>query len=145
VFGRGHEEVLACVDVGLPWSAVAAPALAGVPVTHRGIAQDVTIVPGHRPPGHPESLVDWQALARIRGTLVLLMAVDTVDKIAACLVERGRDPGTPVLLVQNAGDPAQRSFAARLDDVGQVLATNVVLPPAVVVVGSVVSLRHVIE
>ncbi|MDO3705235.1 uroporphyrinogen-III C-methyltransferase [Micromonospora sp. C28SCA-DRY-2] len=147
VFGRGHEEVLACAAAGVPvtvvpgvTSAVAAPALAGVPVTHRGVAHEFTVVSGHLPPGHPESLVDWAALGRSRGTLVLLMAVDTVDKIAAVLVEHGRDPDTPVLAVQDAGHPGQRAVAARLDGIGALVAREGVRPPAVFVVGPVAAL-----
>ncbi|MEV4120166.1 uroporphyrinogen-III C-methyltransferase [Micromonospora sp. NPDC049645] len=147
VFGRGHEEVQACVAAGVPVtvvpgvsSALAAPALAGVPVTHRGVAHDVTVVSGHLPPGHPDSLVDWAALARTRGTVVLLMAVDTIAKIAAALIEHGRAPETPVLAVQDAGLPDQRSLPARLDEIGAVAAREGIGPPAVFVLGPVVAL-----
>ncbi|MEV5210731.1 uroporphyrinogen-III C-methyltransferase [Micromonospora sp. NPDC053740] len=147
VFGRGHEEVQACAAAGVPVtvvpgvsSALAAPALAGVPVTHRGVAHDVTVVSGHLPPGHPDSLVDWAALARTRGTVVLLMAVDTIAKIAAVLIEHGRAPETPVLAVQDAGLPDQRSLPARLDEIGAVTAREGVGPPAVFVLGPVVAL-----
>ncbi|WP_430502226.1 uroporphyrinogen-III C-methyltransferase [Micromonospora trifolii] len=147
VFGRGHEEVQACVAAGVPVtvvpgvsSALAAPALAGVPVTHRGVAHDVTVVSGHLPPGHPDSLVDWAALARARGTVVLLMAVDTIAKIATVLIEHGRAPASPVLAVQDAGLPDQRSVPARLDEIGAVAAREGVGPPAVFVLGPVVAL-----
>ncbi|MEU8216965.1 uroporphyrinogen-III C-methyltransferase [Micromonospora taraxaci] len=147
VFGRGHEEVQACEAAGVPVtvvpgvsSAMAAPALAGVPVTHRGVAHDLTVVSGHLPPGHPDSLVDWAALARARGTVVLLMAVDTIAKIAAVLIEHGRAPETPVLAVQDAGLPDQRSVPARLDEIGAVAAREGVGPPAVFVLGPVVAL-----
>ncbi|GAA2191399.1 uroporphyrinogen-III C-methyltransferase [Micromonospora lupini] len=147
VFGRGHEEVQACVAAGVPVtvvpgvsSALAAPALAGVPVTHRGVAHDVTVVSGHLPPGHPDSLVDWAALARARGTVVLLMAVDTIAKIATVLIEHGRAPETPVLAVQDAGLPGQRSVPARLDEIGAVAAREGIGPPAVFVLGPVVAL-----
>ncbi|WP_327035911.1 uroporphyrinogen-III C-methyltransferase [Micromonospora ureilytica] len=147
VFGRGHEEVQACVAAGVPVtvvpgvsSALAAPALAGLPVTHRGVAHDVTVVSGHLPPGHPDSLVDWAALARARGTVVLLMAVDTIAKIATVLIEHGRAPETPVLAVQDAGLPAQRSVPARLDEIGAAAAREGVGPPAVFVLGPVVAL-----
>ncbi|MBQ1032207.1 uroporphyrinogen-III C-methyltransferase [Micromonospora sp. C97] len=147
VFGRGHEEVQACTAAGVPVtvvpgvsSALAAPALAGVPVTHRGVAHDVTVVSGHLPPGHPDSLVDWAALARARGTVVLLMAVDTIAKIASALIEHGRAPETPVLAVQDAGLPEQRSVSARLDEIGASAAREGIRPPAVFVVGPVVAL-----
>ncbi|MCL7457604.1 uroporphyrinogen-III C-methyltransferase [Micromonospora echinofusca] len=148
VFGRGHEEVQACVAAGVDVtvvpgvsSAVAAAALAGVPVTHRGVAHDVTVVSGHLPPGHPDSLVDWAALGRARGTLVLLMAVDTVGKIAAVLVEHGRAPDTPVLVVQDAGHPDQHAVTARLDEIGAVAVRERIAPPAVFVLGPVVDVR----
>ncbi|MEU8287825.1 uroporphyrinogen-III C-methyltransferase [Micromonospora sp. NPDC048905] len=147
VFGRGHEEVQACTAAGVPVtvvpgvsSALAAPALAGVPVTHRGVAHDVTVVSGHLPPGHPDSLVDWAALARARGTVVLLMAVDTIAKIAAVLIEHGRAPEAPVLAVQDAGHPGQRSVPARLDEIGALAAREDIGPPAVFVLGPVVAL-----
>ncbi|MEV4499703.1 uroporphyrinogen-III C-methyltransferase [Micromonospora arborensis] len=147
VFGRGHEEVQACAAAGVPVtvvpgvsSAIAAPALAGVPVTHRGVAHDVTVVSGHLPPGHPDSLVDWAALARARGTVVLLMAVDTIAKIASVLIEHGRAPETPVLAVQDAGLPGQRSVPARLDEIGALAAREGIGPPAVFVLGPVVAL-----
>ncbi|MGK5675937.1 uroporphyrinogen-III C-methyltransferase [Micromonospora sp. URMC 106] len=147
VFGRGHEEVQACAAAGVEvtvvpgvTSAVAAAALAGVPVTHRGVAHDVTVVSGHLAPGHPDSLVDWAALGRARGTVVLLMAVDTVGEIAAALVEHGRAPDTPVLAVQDAGHPGQRTVTARLDEIGAVAAREGIGPPAVFVLGPVVAL-----
>ncbi|TDC45229.1 uroporphyrinogen-III C-methyltransferase [Micromonospora sp. KC207] len=147
VFGRGHEEVQACAAAGVQTivvpgvsSAVAAPALAGVPLTHRGVAHEFTVVSGHLPPGHPGSLVDWPALGRTRGTLVLLMAVDTIAKIAAVLVEHGRAPDTPVLAVQDAGHPTQRTLAARLDEIGALATREDVGPPAVFVVGPVAAL-----
>ncbi|TDB70618.1 uroporphyrinogen-III C-methyltransferase [Micromonospora sp. KC721] len=148
VFGRGHEEVQACAAAGVETvlvpgvsSALAAPALAGVPVTHRGVAHDLTVVSGHLPPGHPESLVDWAALGRARGTLVLMMAVDTIAKIAAVLLEHGRAPETPVLAVQDAGHPGQRTWASRLDEVGDLTVREGIRPPAVFVLGPVVALR----
>ncbi|SCG45427.1 uroporphyrinogen-III C-methyltransferase [Micromonospora halophytica] len=148
VFGRGHEEVQACAAAGIETvlvpgvsSALAAPALAGVPVTHRGVAHDLTVVSGHLPPGHPDSLVDWASLGRARGTLVLLMAVDTISKIAAVLVEHGRAPDTPVLVVRDAGHPQQRTWASRLDEVGELAAREDVRPPSVFVLGPVVGLR----
>ncbi|MEU0152126.1 uroporphyrinogen-III C-methyltransferase [Micromonospora fulviviridis] len=147
VFGRGHEEVLACAAAGVETvlvpgvsSAVAAPALAGVPVTHRGVAHEVTVVSGHLPPGHPDSLVDWAVLARSRGTLVLLMAVDTVGRIAAELLAHGRAAGTPVLAVRDAGHPDQWTARCRLDEVGALAERDEVRPPAVFVVGPVVAL-----
>ncbi|MCF6737739.1 uroporphyrinogen-III C-methyltransferase, partial [Blastococcus sp. KM273129] len=106
VFGRGYEELQACTAAGIPvevvpgiTSAVAVPALAGIPVTHRGLTHEFVVVSGHLPPGHPDSLVDWASLGRLRGTLVVLMGVDTAPAIATALVQHGRDPRTPVAVV----------------------------------------------
>ena len=103
VFGRGGEEAIACAKAGVPvtvvpgvTSAVAAPAVAGFPVTHRGVAHEFTVVSGHVPPADPASLVDWPALARMRGTLVILMGLKNLPAIAADADRGGqvrRDPG----------------------------------------------------
>ena len=97
VFGRGYEEVLACQEAGVPVTVVpgissplGVPAIAGIPVTHRGITHDLTIVSGHLPPGHPESLVQWAALGALRGTIVLMMAVENAPLIAEVLIRGGR-------------------------------------------------------
>ena len=102
VFGRGGEEVLACAEAGVPvtvvpgvTSAIAVPAAAGIPVTHRGVAHEFTVVSGHLAPDDPESLVDWAALARLRGTLVILMGLKNLPAIAATLLAHGRDAGDP--------------------------------------------------
>ena len=100
VFGRGFEEIEACREAGVAVhvipglsSPLAVPAVAGIPVTHREVAHEFTVVSGHLPPGHPESLVDWDALGRLRGTLLLMMAVENAPAIAAALVAAGRAAG----------------------------------------------------
>ena len=113
VFGRGYEEVMACRAAGVPvtvipglTSPIAVPALAGIPVTHRGVAHEFTVISGHLPPGHPDSLTDWDAVARLRGTLVLMMAVENAPAIAEALLAGGRtpdDPGRGDLRRQHAG------------------------------------------
>ncbi|WP_249027844.1 uroporphyrinogen-III C-methyltransferase [Blastococcus saxobsidens] len=144
VFGRGMEEVEACAAAGVPvevvpgvTSAVAVPALAGVPVTHRGLTHEFVVVSGHLPPGHPQSLVDWPAVARLRGTVVVLMGVETAPAIAAALVEHGRDPGTPVAVVCEGSTPAQRTIRTTLAGLPAAFAAGDVRPPAVWVVGGV--------
>nr|WP_307846707.1 uroporphyrinogen-III C-methyltransferase [Actinospica durhamensis] len=144
VFGRGYEEVEACTAAGVPvtvvpglTSAVSVPALAGVPVTHRGVAHEFTVVSGHVAPGHPKSLVDWAALARLRGTLVLLMAVERIGAIADALLAGGKDPATPVLVVQDGSRPGERSVRTVLAEVADAVAAAEVTPPALVVVGDV--------
>jgi uroporphyrin-III C-methyltransferase/precorrin-2 dehydrogenase/sirohydrochlorin ferrochelatase len=147
VFGRGMEEVEACVAAGVPvevvpgvTSAIGVPALAGIPVTHRGLTHEFVVVSGHVPPGHPASLVDWAALGRLRGTLVVLMGVDTAPQIAAALVRHGRPAGTPVAVVADGSTPGQRVVRTTLAGLAQTLADEEIRPPAVWVVGDVVSL-----
>ena len=146
-FGRGYEELEACVAAGVPvqvvpgiTSAIAVPGLAGIPVTHRGMTHEFVVVSGHVPPGHPASLVDWAALGRLRGTVVVLMGVDTAALISAALIEHGRDPQTPVAVVSDGATPAQRTLRTTLAGLGQTIADEAVRPPAVWVVGEVVSL-----
>ncbi|MGY1635635.1 uroporphyrinogen-III C-methyltransferase [Geodermatophilus sp. SYSU D00742] len=147
VFGRGMEELEACVAAGVPvevvpgvTSAIGVPALAGIPVTHRGLTHEFVVVSGHVPPGHPSSLVDWTALARLRGTLVVLMGVDTAPAIAAALVEQGRAPDTPVAVVADGSTPTQRTVRTTLAGLARTLADEGIRPPAVWVVGEVVRL-----
>jgi uroporphyrin-III C-methyltransferase/precorrin-2 dehydrogenase/sirohydrochlorin ferrochelatase len=147
VFGRGMEEVEACAAAGVPvevvpgvTSAIGVPGLAGIPVTHRGLTHEFVVVSGHVPPGHPQSLVDWPALARLRGTLVVLMGVDTAPAIAAALVEHGRDPGTPVAVVSEGSTPNQRTVRTTLAGLAATVAEEGIRPPAVWVVGEVVAL-----
>jgi uroporphyrin-III C-methyltransferase/precorrin-2 dehydrogenase/sirohydrochlorin ferrochelatase len=121
-------------------SAIAVPGLAGIPVTHRGLTHEFVVVSGHVPPGHPASLVDWAALGRLRGTVVVLMGVDTAPAIAAELIEHGRDPQTPVAVVSDGATPAQRTVRTTLAGLGQAIAEEDVRPPAVWVVGEVVAL-----
>jgi uroporphyrin-III C-methyltransferase/precorrin-2 dehydrogenase/sirohydrochlorin ferrochelatase len=145
VFGRGKEEAEALARAGVPvtvvpgvTSAVSVPAAAGIPVTHRGVAHEFTVVSGHVPPGDPRSLVRWPALAALEGTLVLLMAVENMPAIADVLVRHGRDPRTPVAVVQEGTTPGQRRLDATLGTVAERLAAEQVRPPAVIVVGETV-------
>jgi uroporphyrin-III C-methyltransferase/precorrin-2 dehydrogenase/sirohydrochlorin ferrochelatase len=149
VFGRGYEEVLACADAGVTCtvvpglsSATAVPAMAGIPVTHRGVAHEFTVVSGHLPPDHPESLVSWDALAALRGTLVLLMAVQNLPAIADRLVAGGRPGGTPVAVVADGTMATERTLVTTLDRVADDLVASGLRPPAVVVVGEVVAVAH---
>jgi uroporphyrin-III C-methyltransferase/precorrin-2 dehydrogenase/sirohydrochlorin ferrochelatase len=146
VFGRGGEEVVACVKAGVPvtvvpgvTSSIAAPALAGIPVTHRGVAHEFTVVSGHVPPDDPASLVDWPALARLRGTLVVLMGLKNLPRITATLIEQGRAAGTPAALVQEGSTDAQRVVRGTLGSIADDARTAGIRPPAVVVIGDVVT------
>ncbi|MFB9239509.1 uroporphyrinogen-III C-methyltransferase [Plantactinospora siamensis] len=145
VFGRGGEELLACSAAGVPvtvvpgvTSALAGPAAAGVPVTHRGVAHEFTVVSGHLAPDDPASLVDWPALGRLRGTLVILMGLRHLPAIAATLQAHGRPPGTPAAVVQEATTGGQRALRATLGTVAADALAAGVRPPAVVVLGNVV-------
>jgi uroporphyrin-III C-methyltransferase/precorrin-2 dehydrogenase/sirohydrochlorin ferrochelatase len=149
VFGRGYEEALACAEAGVPCqvvpgltSAISVPAVAGIPVTHRGVAHDFTVISGHLPPGHPESLVEWGAVARLRGTVVLLMAVQNLPHIAATLVDGGRAPTTPVAVVSEGTMPGERVVLSTLGEVGEDVVRLQVRPPAIVVVGDVVAVAN---
>jgi uroporphyrin-III C-methyltransferase/precorrin-2 dehydrogenase/sirohydrochlorin ferrochelatase len=149
VFGRGFEEVLACREAGVPvtvipglTSPVAVPGLAGIPVTHRGIAHDFTVISGHLPPGHPDSLVDWDAVARLTGTVVLMMAVENAPAIAEVLVKGGRDATTPVAVVCDGSMPAERTVFATLGTLGDAVEAEGVRAPAIIVVGEVVRVAH---
>lgn len=144
VFARGYEEVLACSEAGIPvtvvpgvTSAIAVPALAGVPVTHRGMTHEFVVVSGHVAPGHPESLVNWDALAAMRGTIVLLMAVERIEQFAKVLLEGGRPADTPVLVVQHGTTMAQRTLHATLADAPERIRSEGIRPPAIIVIGPV--------
>ncbi|MFD0636960.1 uroporphyrinogen-III C-methyltransferase [Catenulispora yoronensis] len=147
VFGRGFEEVLACAEAGVPCSVVpgitssiSVPALAGIPVTHRGVAHEFTVVSGHVAPDHPKSLVDWAALGRMTGTLVILMGIERIAAISATLIAHGRDPETPVAVVQEGTLPGERRVRTTLGLVEAAVAEAGIRPPAIVVVGPVVAL-----
>lgn len=146
VFARGIEEVAACVEAGVEFevvpgisSALAGPTLAGIPVTARGVTQSFAVVSAHLPPGDPGSTVEWEALARLGGTLVLLMAVGRLASVCAALVAGGRDPQTPVAVVQDAALPTQQTVVTTLASAAR--DTGHVRAPAVVVVGEVVGRR----
>ncbi|HEX2316501.1 MAG TPA: uroporphyrinogen-III C-methyltransferase [Thermomonospora sp.] len=152
VFGRGAEEVLHCARHGIPvtvvpgiTSAVAVPSAAGIPVTHRGVAQEFHVVSAHVPPDHPASTVDWPALGRAHGTLVLLMAVERMGLIAEALMRYGRSSGTPVAVIQDGTLPDQRVLTATLGTVVDAMAAAGVRPPAIVVVGDVVDVAREID
>lgn len=147
VFGRGFEEVLACAEAGVPvtvvpgvTSAFAAPAVADVPVSHRGVTHEIVVVSGHVAPGDPQSLVDWDALGRLRGTIVLMMAVERIEAFARALLDAGRPADTPVAVVQDGTMRIQRSVRATLATVAEVVRSAEISPPAVVVIGAVAGL-----
>jgi len=142
VFGRGGEEAQALIDAGVDFevvpgitSAVAAPAAAGVPVTHRGVSAAFTVVTGHRRHGEPD--VDWRSLAKVGGTVVVLMGVAQRAAIAAELIAGGLDPATPVAAVRSATTLDEVVGRCRLDE----LAAMPIEAPAVIVIGAVAAMR----
>jgi uroporphyrin-III C-methyltransferase / precorrin-2 dehydrogenase / sirohydrochlorin ferrochelatase len=152
VFGRGGEEVLACLRAGIAVTVVpgissvsGVPAAAGVPLTHRGIAQEFHVVSAHVAPGDERSTVDWRALGSSAATLVLLMATEHLPDISDSLIRYGRNPRTPVSVIANGTLPSQRTINARLDTVARDCARVGLRPPAVVVVGEVVTISEQIS
>jgi uroporphyrinogen III methyltransferase/synthase len=149
VFGRGGEEAEALAAAGIPFevvpgvsSAVAVPAYAGIPVTHRGVASSFAVVTGHEDEGKDEAAVDWSRLATAVDTLVILMGVRSLPRIAAALLEAGRAPATPVALVRWGTTDAQETVVGRLDQIAALAAAVRLAPPVVIVVGDVVNLRE---
>jgi uroporphyrin-III C-methyltransferase/precorrin-2 dehydrogenase/sirohydrochlorin ferrochelatase len=147
IFGRGGEELLGCAKAGVECSVVpgisssiAVPALAGIPLTHRGLAQEFVVASGHLPPGHPGSTVDWTRLGAGSATVVLMMAVQTLPAIAEALLAAGRDPSTPVACVQEGGMPEQRVLVSGLAAVANAAAAFGLAAPAVIVIGEVVGM-----
>jgi uroporphyrin-III C-methyltransferase/precorrin-2 dehydrogenase/sirohydrochlorin ferrochelatase len=146
VFGRGGEEMLACLRAGVPvmvvpgvTSAVGVPAAAGIPVTHRGTAQEFHVISVHVAPGDERSGVDWESLARGTGTVVLLMAVNRLGAVAEALIRFGRSATTPVAVIADGTMPTQRTIYATLEDMERRVADEGLRPPAVVVIGGVVA------
>ncbi len=148
LFGRGGEEAEALADAGLEFeivpgvsSAIAGPAYAGIPVTHRDHTSQFTVFTGHEDPTKPESALDYKALATQPGTKVMLMGVERIEKIASALVENGADPQMPVALVQWATTGRQRTITGTLSNIASVVAETNFKPPAVAIFGGVVNLR----
>jgi len=150
VFGRGGEEALALAEAGVPFeivpgvtAGVAAPAYAGIPVTHRGKASSVAFVTGHEDPTKGQGAVDWRRLATAADTIVVYMGVGRLGAIVAELLAGGRQPTTPAALVQSGTLPKQRAVVATLGEIEQRAAG--IEPPAVLVVGEVAALRETLR
>lgn len=148
VFGRGGEEALRLAGAGVPFevvpgvtSAVAAPAYAGIPVTHRGLASSVAFITGSEDPAKERSSINWNALAGSTGTLVFLMGAGNLAGIAEALVRNGRDPATPVAIINWGTYPRQETLESTLDEARRAAFAKKIRPPVVVVVGEVAALR----
>jgi uroporphyrinogen III methyltransferase/synthase len=149
VFGRGGEEGEALRDAGVEFevvpgvtAGVAAPAYAGIPVTHRDDASAVAFVTGHEDPGKAGTALDWEALARFPGTLVFYMGVKRLAANAAALIEAGRDPGEPAAAVERGTMAGQRTVVATLGSLAEAIEREGVAAPALIVVGPVVARRE---
>ncbi|MFQ5472531.1 MAG: uroporphyrinogen-III C-methyltransferase, partial [Dehalococcoidia bacterium] len=148
VFGRGSEEAESLLAAGIPFeivpgvtSAVAVPAYAGVPVTHRGVASSFAVVTGHEDPGKDESAVDWERLATAVDTLVLLMGIRSLPEIVERLTAAGRSSNTPAAVISWGTTPQQRTVVGTLADIVDVVDRAGIGAPAITVVGDVVRLR----
>ncbi len=148
VFGRGSEEAQALAAAGVPFevvpgisSAFGVPAYAGIPVTARGLTQDVCIVTGHLDPDDPASRVRWQALATGPGTLVILMGQDRLALLAAGLIRHGRAAGTPAACIEQGTTTKQRVVVSTLEHLAREVAAAGLRAPVTTVVGDVVRLR----
>jgi uroporphyrinogen III methyltransferase / synthase len=151
IFGRGGEEAekLAANDIifeiipGVT-SAIAVPAYAGIPLTHRGLTSTVAFVTGHEDPTKEKSDIDWQALANI-GTLVFLMGVKNIEKIVKELIDHGKPPKTPAALIRWGTTPRQEILTGTLSNISMFAKERKFAPPAILVVGKVVDLRNTLK
>ena len=151
VFGRGGEEVAALVAAGIAVeivpgvsSALAAPASAGIPVTHRELASSLTIVTGHEDPAKAEGAVDWEWVAASRGTVVVLMGLSQLPRIRDRLLAGGRAPQTPAAAIASGTTPEQRVVTAPLAELPEAVAAAQLAAPAMVVIGDVVRFRELL-
>ena len=147
IFGRGGEEALALREANIPFeivpgisSAVAAPAYAGIPVTHRNLAASVAIVAGHEDPSKVDSSHDWHALAGV-DTLVILMGVGRLEAIAEALIRAGRSPATPAAMVRWGTTDEQETVEGTLASIAEEVRVASLKAPATLIIGEVVRLR----
>ncbi len=152
VFGRGGEEALALVQAGVPFeevpgvsSAIAVPASVGIPVTHRDYTSSVTIVTGHEGHGHAGPAVNWEALAQLGGTLVVLMGVKALPDFTHRLLEAGMAPDLPAAVIQEGTTSRQRIVTGTLTDIAERALTAGLCSPATTVIGDVVSLGQMLD
>jgi uroporphyrin-III C-methyltransferase len=152
VFGRGGEEMAYLADHDVPFevvpgitSAIAAPAAADIPVTHRDHASSASFVTGHEDPTKEESAVDWEALAATSGTIVVLMGVGKLPAYTQELLDAGMDPDTPVALIEKGTRPGQQVATGTLDTIVAARDEAGIEPPAVTVIGGVAGIREAVE
>ncbi len=152
VFGRGAEEAEVLAREGIPFeiipgisSAIAVPAYAGIPLTHRNYSSLFTVITGNEDATKPESTINWKALAELDGTLVFLMAVRNLEAITERLIINGKDPDTPAALIRWGTRADQITFTGTLRNIPEIVRLNDVKPPAIFIVGRVVELRRFLQ
>ncbi len=151
LFGRGGEEAQELIAEGIEvevvpgiTSAIAVPAYAGIPVSHRDYASTVTFITGHEDPTKEEAALDWETLARLEGTLVILMGVGMLENNVQQLIKHGKNPDTPVAVIERGTRPDQRVTVGTLSTIVELTKKRSVKPPAITVIGDVVKLHEVI-
>ena len=150
LFGRGGEEALALAEAGIPFeivpgvsSALAVPAYAGIPVTHRNHAAQVTIVTGHESVADgPAASVNWKALAKLEGTLVILMGLANLEHISSRLMAFGMSPRTPAAVIEQGTLPSQLAVSGPLEDIAALVSVAGIRSPAIIVIGAVAAMRE---
>jgi uroporphyrin-III C-methyltransferase len=148
MFGRGGEEAQELIEAGIDFeivpgitSAIAVPAYAGIPVTHRDHASMVTFITGHEDPTKDESALDWETLAKFDGTIVVFMGVKMLERNVSELIKNGKDPQTPVALIERGTRPDQRVTIGVLENIASIAKEKNVKAPAITVIGTVVKLH----
>lgn len=151
IFGRGGEESLALAAMDLPFevvpgisAALAAPAFAGIPITHRGLSSGFAVIAGHEDPTKAESMIDWAVMAHMP-TLIVLMGVRTVEKTCAALIAHGRDPDTPAAAISHGTTDQQQVVRSTVSGLPQAMAQADIRAPAVLIFGHVVALHDRID
>ena len=151
VFGRGGEEAEVLVAEGIEFevvpgitSAIAVPAYAGIPVTHRESTSMVTFITGHEDPTKPESGLDWETLAKFGGTIVILMGVKMLGRNTEELIKHGKDPDTPVAVIERGTRPDQRVTVGTLENIANLAKERKIKAPAITVIGDVVKMHNVL-
>jgi uroporphyrinogen III methyltransferase/synthase len=149
IFGRGGEEAEGLAQAGIPFeivpgvtSAIAAPAYAGIPLTHRDYTSTVAFITGHEDPTKEESKIAWDKISTGLGTLVFLMGVGNLTRIARELMKNGRSPETPVALIRWGTLPEQETILGKLSNIGEIAQTRKLQPPVIILVGEIVALRE---
>ncbi|MDQ1253816.1 MAG: uroporphyrin-III C-methyltransferase [Euryarchaeota archaeon] len=151
VFGRGGEEAEVLAAEGIEFevvpgitSAIAVPAYAGIPVTHRESTSMVTFITGHEDPTKPESGLDWETLAKFGGTIVILMGVKMLSRNAEELIKHGKDPSTPVAVIEKGTRPDQRVTVGTLANIAELAKEYKIKAPAITVIGDVVKMHDIL-